>query len=50
MSPEYQKLEKDILEYHNTHNIGMVVCEDCHSEIDKHYHKRHSKEDNHENC
>lgn len=50
MSPEYQKLEKDILEYHNSHNIGMVVCEDCHSEIDKHYHKRHSKEDNHENC
>lgn len=44
MSPEYQKLEKDILDYHYKHNIGMVVCEDCHAEIDKHYHKRHQKE------
>lgn len=44
MSPEYQKLEKDIVEYHFSHDIGMVVCEDCHSTVDKHYHKRRIKE------
>ena len=33
----YQKLEQWILDYHNTHDIGLVVCRKCHAEVDKHY-------------
>lgn len=49
MSDDYIKLENAIVEYHNSHDIGIVVCEDCHSDIDKHYHKRHRKRDENEN-
>ena len=34
----YQKLEQWILDYHNTHDIGLVVCRKCHAEVDKRYH------------
>ena len=41
MSPEYLKLEKDIIDYHFSKDIGLVVCEDCHAKVDKKYHARH---------
>ena len=38
------QLTKEIKEYHDTHpEIGMVVCTECHSKIDKHYKPRKSK-------
>ena len=36
-SDDYQKLEQWILDYHNTHDIGLVVCQKCHAEVDKCY-------------
>lgn len=33
----YQKLEQWILDYHNTHDIGLVVCRKCYAKVDKHY-------------
>lgn len=40
MSDDYLKLEKMVLEYHFTHNIGIVVCECCHDNIDINFHKQ----------
>lgn len=38
------QLVKEIKEYHDNHpEIGMVVCTECHSKIDKHYKPRKSK-------
>lgn len=37
------KLRDNILKYHNENNIGIVVCEDCHSEIDNRFHKKKEK-------
>ena len=36
-SDDYQKLEKWILDYHNSHDIGLVVCQKCHAKVDKRY-------------
>lgn len=36
-SNDYQKLEQWVLNYHNTHDIGLVVCQKCHAEVDKRY-------------
>lgn len=36
-SDDYQKLEQWVLNYHNTHDIGLVVCQKCHAEVDKRY-------------
>lgn len=52
MSEDYLKLEKAIVDYHNSHDIGLVVCESCHDKVDPKFHKRHildSKEDENEN-
>ena len=49
MSPEYLKLEEDIVNYHFSKDIGLVVCEDCHAKVDKKYHARHKKESVNEN-
>lgn len=38
------QLVKEIKEYHDNHpEIGIVVCTECHSKIDKHYKPRKSK-------
>lgn len=36
-SADYQKLEQWVLNYHNTYDIGLVVCRKCHAKVDKHY-------------
>lgn len=41
LSEEYKQLEQLVVDYHNTHNIGLVVCEDCHSKVDNCFHKRY---------
>lgn len=52
MSEDYLKLEKAIVDYHNSHDIGLVVCESCHDKVDPKFHKRHildNKENENEN-
>lgn len=45
-SEEYKKLEKLVNDYHKEHDIGLVVCENCHDKIDKCFHKsKRLKED-----
>ena len=39
-SDDYNRLEKLVNDYHKEHNIGIVVCENCHDKIDKCFHKR----------
>ena len=36
----FKEIIKEIVIYHFEHNIGIVVCPDCHDKIDKHYYKR----------
>ena len=38
-TPEYAALEKLVLEYHNTHDVGIVVCVHCHDKIDPQFRK-----------
>jgi hypothetical protein len=37
-------IAKDIIDFHDTHDIGIVVCTNCHSKIDKFYKKRKTNE------
>ena len=39
-SDEYKELEKQVNDYHKEHDIGLVVCENCHDQVDKCFHKR----------
>lgn len=39
-SEDYLQLEQLVLDYHNTNNIGVVVCESCHDTIDEAFHKQ----------
>lgn len=39
-SDEYKELEKCVNDYHKEHDIGLVVCEGCHDQVDAHFHKR----------
>lgn len=39
-SADYNKLEELVVNYHKEHNIGLVVCEECHDKIDECFHKR----------
>lgn len=34
----YCKIKEKLLNYHYTHDCGIVVCPICHSKIDEHYH------------
>jgi len=43
-SEDYNKLEALIIDYHETNNIGIVLCESCHDIIDKCFHKQKLKE------
>lgn len=36
----FKEIIKEIVIYHFEHNIGIVVCPDCHDKIDKYYYKR----------
>ena len=39
-SDEYKELEKQVNDYHKEYDIGLVVCENCHDQVDKCFHKR----------
>lgn len=38
-TPEYKELEKAVIEYHNSHDVGIVVCIDCHDALDPQFRK-----------
>jgi len=42
-SDEYNILEERVVEYHNNNDIGIVLCTDCHDEVDIHFHKESLK-------
>lgn len=46
-SVECLKLIDEIVKYHNEHSeIGITLCEECHSKVDKYYHKKLNKNEN----
>jgi len=38
LDENYCKIKEKLLNYHYTHECGIVVCPSCHSKIDEHYH------------
>lgn len=38
LDENYCKIKEKLLNYHYTHECGIVVCPICHSKIDEHYH------------
>lgn len=50
LSDEYEILKKEVLSYHQQNDIAIVLCEDCHDEIDPHYHKPQNKINGENDC
>ena len=39
-SEEYEILKNEVLNFHNSNSIALVVCENCHDKVDKAFHKQ----------
>jgi len=37
---EFNVIKEAVILYHNSNDIGVVLCSDCHDKIDKYYHKQ----------